>query len=88
MAQLDKAQAAKRCDAILDVATVIPQQAGALREAFRSGWADVEDAMHYFAAKQHMPYIQYLVSRNTKDFKAASGIAVLNPADFVRECLM
>lgn len=37
--------------------------------ALHSSFADFEDAIQYYTAKQH--HIKYLITRNTKDFKPA-----------------
>lgn len=58
-----------------------------MRLAFRSGWPDVEDAMHYFAGRRHVPTISCLVTNTGKHFKQARGMEILSPLDFVRKYL-
>lgn len=87
LAQLNKQDAAATCDSLLDFISVIPQTGGAMRLAFRSGWTDVEDAMHYFAGQQHAPRITCIVTNNGRHFKQARGMEVLAPAEFVRKHL-
>jgi predicted nucleic acid-binding protein len=83
LAQMNKKEAARSCDAFLDIAKVVSQPGDTLRQAFQSAWADTEDAMHYFAAIKHDPRIGHLVTNNVKHFKLASGLEVLSPEGFV-----
>lgn len=87
LAQLNKRDAARSCAAFLDIAYVLPQPSGTLRQAFMSAWTDTEDAMHYFAALEHTPRMDCLVTNNVKHYKAATEIAILTPAAFVAKHL-
>jgi hypothetical protein len=87
LAQLNKRDAARSCAAFLDIASVLPQPSGTMRQAFESGWTDTEDAMHYYAALAHTPRIYCLVSNNVKHYKGATEIAIMTPATFVAKHL-
>lgn len=62
---------------LLDFLTVIPIDLDVLRKALRSNHKDFEDAIQIICATA-LPHIDYIVTRNTKDFKS-SEIPVLSP---------
>jgi predicted nucleic acid-binding protein len=49
--------------------TVLAVDERSIHFALNSAFADFEDAIQYYTAKQH--HIKYLITRNTKDYKAA-----------------
>ena len=61
--------------------TIQPVDAGIVRKALQSGFADYEDAIQYYSARQDAS-VCGIITRNGKDFKL-SEIPVLSPAEFI-----
>lgn len=68
---------------LLDAVNIIGQDEIIFRNALESGWADVEDAGQYFAAKAD-PRITHLCTTNHKHYKASKGIAIVSPAALLK----
>lgn len=68
---------------LLDAVNIIGQDEIIFRNALESGWADVEDAGQYFAAKAD-PRITHLCTTNHKHYKAAKGVAIVSPAALLK----
>jgi predicted nucleic acid-binding protein len=62
---------------VIDIAGV---DRGMVVKALHANWKDFEDAIQAFAAEHQQA--DYLITRNTKDFQAAS-VPALSPADFL-----
>lgn len=80
--ELGKAKAIDLATDLLDIATVIVQDEDVYRKAMRSGWTDVEDAAQYSAAIAE-PGVEVICTCNTRHFKQAAGIQVLNPSQLL-----
>ncbi|MBK8498586.1 MAG: PIN domain-containing protein [Flavobacteriales bacterium] len=80
--ELGKTQAIELASDFLDQTTIIGQDEEVFRKAMRSGWTDVEDAAQYFAAVAK-PGVGVICTCNTKHFRQAAGIRVLNPAQLL-----
>ena len=57
-----------------------PVDSGVIDSSLRSEFEDFEDAMQYFSAMRES--VDYIVTRNKKDFKAAS-VPVFEPQEFI-----
>ena len=64
----------------MKITTATPVDSKTIEQSIRSDFKDFEDAMQYFSARNEQ--IDYLITRNKKDFSAAS-IPVLDPQEFV-----
>lgn len=64
---------------LLDFVDLIPIDISIIKNSLSSNYKDFEDAIQIFAAHS-MPDMDYIVTRNVKDFKDA-GITVLPPAE-------
>ena len=62
------------------ITTATPVDADTIDDSIRSEFNDFEDAMQYFSAMRES--IDYIVTRNKKDFKAAQ-IPVFEPHEFI-----
>ena len=62
------------------ITTATPVDADTIDDCIRSEFDDFEDAMQYFSAMREN--IDYIVTRNKKDFKAAQ-IPVFEPQEFI-----
>jgi len=51
--------------------------------ALDSDFSDFEDALQYFSAKENK--IPAIITRNTKDYKTASGIKILTAKEFLQD---
>jgi len=78
-----RAHAIKACGDLLDQLRMVGQDESVFRNALGSGWADVEDAGQYFAAKAD-PRITHLCTTNHKHYKASKGIAIVSPAALLK----
>jgi hypothetical protein len=67
---------------LLSAMDILGQDERTFRQALASGWADVEDAGQYFAAKSD-PRITHLCTTNVRHFKKATGIKVVTPAQLL-----
>lgn len=76
-----------RGNELLDIITIIAQPKGAFRATISDRWKDLEDGFQYYAAKRHVHPIVAIITNNTKDFKPAKGLEVLDPAAFVEKYL-
>ena len=65
---------------LLDVVEVTPVDGDVIRKGLSLGWADFEDAIQAVCAMN--AGVDYLVSRNTRDF-AAISIPVATPAEIL-----
>lgn len=63
--------------------SIITQQD--LRQALDLNWSDFEDCTQYLSALS--AFSDILITRNTNDFKSASGLRIMSPCDFVNEYL-
>ncbi len=64
---------------LLDFVDLIPIDISIIKNSLSSNYKDFEDAIQIFAAHS-MPDMDYIVTRNVRDFKDA-GITVLPPAE-------
>lgn len=65
---------------LLDYITLIPIDSSIIKKSLLSDRRDVEDAVQVFAANS-IPGMDFIVTRNIRDFKDA-GIVVLPPDEF------
>lgn len=72
---------------LLELVRVIQQPKGVFLEGLGDIWTDPEDGFQYYAAKPYHHPIDAIITTNTKHFKAARGMAILSPAEFVRKHL-
>jgi len=68
----------RKLRALLQVVTVTEVT---VDESLNSDFADFEDALQYHAAKAEG--IQFLVTRNVKDYKRANKVEVITPEEFL-----
>ncbi len=63
---------------------ILPVDERSIEFALNSSFTDFEDAIQYYAAKQH--HISYLITRNIKDYKAADKkiITVCTAEDYLK----
>lgn len=79
---IDEKQSKYTINELLDYINVIPVNSSILRQAFKSSFKDVEDAVQHYCALTEEK-IKYLVTRNIKDYKH-SEIDVITPEEFLR----
>lgn len=77
-----KEDAASLLSKLLKLVEVIDLNKKVIEQAAQSGFADYEDAIQYFSAKQARG-IDILITRNERDFKRSS-IPVMTPSAFLR----
>ena len=70
---------------LLDVAQIAPVNDSVVRDALRSGWNDLEDALQYYSAIN--ANCTHLITRNLRDFRQAddSGLHILTPQQYLKE---
>ena len=68
---------------MLDFIDIVALDSGTIKKSLLSKHKDFEDAIQIFAANS-ISKIDYIVTRNLKDFKA-TGILVLPPDDFLKQ---
>ena len=63
--------------------TVLAVDERSIDFALNSNFTDFEDAIQYYTARQH--HIKYLLTRNTKDYKAADKniITICTATDYL-----
>lgn len=69
---------------MLDAINIIGQDEAVFRNALASGWADVEDAGQYEAARRMLP-ITHICTNNLADYARAKGMKVLDPAQLLQQ---
>lgn len=77
------AKASSLANDVLDCTAIIPQDETILRKALNSGWTDVEDATQYEAALM-WPSITMICTSNTRHYKKAIGIKVVDPLTLLK----
>lgn len=53
-----------------------------IKQSLDSEWKDFEDALQYYAALSS--HVEYIITRNVKDFKRGDGVKVLDPTFFLQ----
>ena len=81
--ELGQARAIALGDDLLVQTAMLAQDGATFRKAMASGWADVEDAAQYFAAKAD-PRLTHICTTNGKHFRGAKGITVLSPRELLK----
>lgn len=66
---------------ILEYCQILPVGDSEIRNAFRNGFTDFEDAIQFETALQN-PDIQAIITRNKKDYKL-STLPVFSPREFL-----
>ncbi len=77
----DREKAIKNLKKVFRLYNIIDVTETDCRNALRNGMSDYEDAIIAESARRNS--IDYIVTRNTKDFKN-SGITVYTPVEFLR----
>ena len=64
--------------------TVLAVDERSIDSALNSSFTDFEDAIQYYTARQH--HIKYLITRNTRDYKAADKnlITICTATDYLK----